>query len=343
MFVGLFLSDGTALADPPNALDPDDPFIFGHEFTFTSSRHLEMKVTDDSLHPETAMDIPLDEHDRFLENAIEKCTKDPNCEIGANRRFSFYRYDPAKGLFKKPKRVLEYWFDISTDSGVVEIRGMPLNLFNYQRQAKRIQAYIFDLGEESDLFPHEKKGGGHISIGTDAFKIESSNNDFLFAFQDDLDNHPELASGILGKDDFNARPRILIDDPSLGANPDEEFRKDVKLHTNRLEVRRYRPQESFAEFLTHIRVLRARIEFIRRQQNPSKFNPTLARQRLLAGYQGKIKLYQPYIEEMSEVAREIGIPLDWERIRFHLPHVRQTRALARAARNCFIGFTDFAR
>lgn len=119
-----------------------------------------------------------------------------------------------------------WWFNVSVDPGVIEVQTKASTLEELEGVRPRLNA-VFEIAQQSGVYPHPILGGGHINIGAvSAFGLgglgESPENLRLFRdFFVDFANHPELAEGILDEDYFNG--------PVLNALGEDQRAAFVKL------------------------------------------------------------------------------------------------------------------
>lgn len=132
-----------------------------------------------------------------------------------------------------------FYYDITLDPAVVEIKVKPSTVDEFKRQADRIQTDIFDFAKNELGLKPPKELGGHIHIG-----FESGFNGNLKHFRNffvDLMNHQELWTLMKYKDFANAPPlaalpksnilalELIIEDLDAGKiNTIEDFAKRVR-------------------------------------------------------------------------------------------------------------------
>lgn len=184
------------------------PPTYGFEFNFTNpkivehfaQRHKARKKPEDRLNPDEY------EHEAvvdFKDEVVRRCGSACRVTSIEKGKFGFteFKVELADG----------WWFDISVDPGVVEIRTKPSTLAELQQHREEIQRYIFEAKDQLKMkaFFAPKKGGArdlnsHFNIGVKS----AFGNDVrgFLAFFTDYANHPELALGILGQDLHNGPP-----------------------------------------------------------------------------------------------------------------------------------------
>lgn len=102
-----------------------------------------------------------------------------------------------------------WWFEITPDPFVVEIRGKPQTISELKANRDRMQYMIFESAAAVGLSPNclscrILRFASHFNFGVRS-AFGSSGHDFL-AFFTDFANFPALASGGFGKDFFSAPP-----------------------------------------------------------------------------------------------------------------------------------------
>lgn len=112
-----------------------------------------------------------------------------------------------------------WWFDISTDEGVVEVGMKPMTVDEFGIHKDRIQDAVFNAAKYSKLYPALFAGGGHISMDFSYFKDKP----LLYRnFIVDLYNHNELFLGVFSFDSRNAFSLSLLE-----GGFHEEFEKTI--------------------------------------------------------------------------------------------------------------------
>jgi len=229
-----------------------------------------------------------------------------------------------------------WWYQVELDVAVLEIQTKPGTVEDFKKLEKRIQHDIFDFAKEMSLSPHERIGGGHISIGLDAFEANAPLfRDFLV----DTANHPELTYGIFGNHLGNAPPvsalppesqeafkKVIRDfdhDPGsiqalakkietevYTSNPfdwnwDTAYYQNARLSSvydnipaelRRIEVRGFRPQPSARAFVLETELLQRRIDYLRARR--TRVSPKIPP--YSTTYAEKRWRFQRYLREMGQ-------------------------------------------
>jgi hypothetical protein len=98
-------------------------------------------------------------------------------------------------------------FTASTDSGVIEVKMLPMTVSGYEHFQSDIQDAIFVTAANQELFPGLFLGGGHINMDAKyLLRRPLLMRNFL---ADLLVNHVELFMGIFGYDTNNSLPQIM--------------------------------------------------------------------------------------------------------------------------------------
>lgn len=253
--------------------------VFGPEFTFTSPDI--MRGTWDSNR------LPMT---KIIERAN-------NHLIGGQEPAARFRV-AGKMRLESPNG---WWFQVTPDVGVVEIKMSPLSVNDWKRFAVDIQDAVFVTAANEGLYPALFAGGGHITVHLKIFR-----NNVLLArnFIVDYWNHNELAMGAFGYDTHNAlslwlnhsdiqsRVEVAIEDMGDITNIASflmgiklQFRGDRNLYqilwnkgqtqrhldlnfsavgSDRLEIRSLRPQVDIKTWINQIELIQARVEYLSR-------------------------------------------------------------------------------
>lgn len=162
--------------------------LYGPEFTFTLNGN-----------------VP-DEHKTFYTQHLRNhlVTNQPE---GAKFTETVVNYSNTK--FTSPNG---WWFEVTTNPGVLEIKMSPLTLADTKRFKADIQDAIFVSAANVGLFPWDYLGGGHLN-----FDVRIFNGSLLLArnFVVDFWNHNELSMGIFNYDNNNAMPMALYNDDEI--------------------------------------------------------------------------------------------------------------------------------
>lgn len=164
---------------------------FGAELTFTNMEVSNGDYGDGNVVISYESEDALDD---WAASLIKLCFRRGDCDVQNHR--DKYGLRIYRVVYKDG-----WWFQLSSDPGVIEIQTKPTTLRMLENRRDRIQEDIFDTGAQLGLFPSHNDGGGHIHIGAQAvFERRDLLRDFLV----DYANHPELAMGILEQDEANA-------------------------------------------------------------------------------------------------------------------------------------------
>jgi hypothetical protein len=165
---------------------------FGPEFNFSNQNLLNSQTSGlhvNSVESEAA-------RDRFLVNVLEKCSPGECIATEYKNRYGVLSY---RVTFKD-----NWFFQIETDPGVIEIQAKPTSLVDNIKIQKRYEKFIFSSAKEiglvrvNELPGYQDWAGGHIHIGIK----EAFNND-VRAFRNfivDYTNHIELAHRFFSND-----------------------------------------------------------------------------------------------------------------------------------------------
>jgi hypothetical protein len=261
----IFVSGAAAAAVPP-AIEG----IFGPEFTFTYKGSVSEEKRQEYL-------VQLRRHLKGDQPEGAKFTESNS---------SFPKFTSPNG----------WWFEVTTNPGVLEIKMKPMTVKETRLFKDDIQSAIFVNAAIVGLFPWDYLGGGHLN-----FDISIFGNRVLFArnFIVDFFNHGELAMGALSYDTNNAVPFALFNDKEqrdiahvialsdAGEFPDTEEgvkkflseinriqipasnrlggankgkHHDLNLgHAGRIEIRSVRPQANMDVWLNQIELIESRI------------------------------------------------------------------------------------
>lgn len=172
--------------------------VFGPEFTFTNPS----LIAAHKDHGQRSYDVEY--------------TTTPESHLCLNK-FAKLLQTEAKGNFRvnyaptqEKCRVTyadNWWFEVTTDPEVIEVRSAPMTVGNAKIFQDRIQRHIFDMAARIGLYADETRGNGHINIDFGPFE---KNPLLLRNFIVDYINHPGLALGTCGNDPCNAPPLALM-------------------------------------------------------------------------------------------------------------------------------------
>lgn len=157
-----------------------------------------------------------------LADAIKKkCLESQDCEVLEVHGKWSKDYDVK---FKNG-----FWINISYDPVVVEVRAKPATRQELAQNREHFRKYIFETAKEIGLDSEGLWGqglSGHFNIGArSAFDDDAR---ALMSFLVDYANHPELASGVLGRDFANAPPLSILNSAQR-----EQFNHLTELVKNR--------------------------------------------------------------------------------------------------------------
>ncbi|OFZ51297.1 MAG: hypothetical protein A2428_15780 [Bdellovibrionales bacterium RIFOXYC1_FULL_54_43] len=309
------------------------PPIYGPEFTFTNGTLYAASIGNPRAIVTEANSAA---RDRMAEVMIELCARRGDCTVAA----TVDKYDVKTWKVSYPDG---WWFQISIDPSVVEIQAKPVTLAEFTKYRDRIQNDIFEVAESIDLKPDKGSGGGHIHIGT---QTAFENDPKLFRnFLVDYTNHPELAFGILEEDFKNALPFAKLSEDqraafakliqsfdqkpvsveSLARSIETKVYRDVRKYNavnlrrtakygfarnKTVELRAIRTQLSADEYLLHLRLIEARLNYLKTLKDPVPFlNSPVPR---LTGE--KVNAFYRYVTESG---------LDWDEFKVLMPRTWQ--------------------
>lgn len=203
-FIGIF----AALSCISIAAFADEP-TFGPEFEFTNDA-----VENGNYGRAGALHVGtqnLKYQEKWAEFWEKLCKKRKDCEVEETYE-SFYAYshdgDVYQDYYHPDYRITfddGFWFELTLDPTVVEVKTKPLTLAQIEKYKEHIDE-IFDTAKEVGLKP-PKEHGGHISVGT-----KSAFGNDLAAYRNFLVemayNHQEL--GIVMGEDFRNAPPLAV-------------------------------------------------------------------------------------------------------------------------------------
>jgi len=242
----------------------------------------------------------------------------------------------------------DFWFFLDTDSWVIEVNSSPMTTREFQMYMPLIQETLFETAKEVGLTPHERLVGGHIHLDIPSH----FNNDQLLIrnFIVDLYNHSELFMGVLEHDYMNAPPVTTLGTEALkelriilkefgdmkGRKFSEFFRaindrvyntgqsikgnsKDQAINIERystIEIRGFRPQQSAEHYLDMIKLLEARIKYLKTKKEPIQFIGRNQENKISYHETNKLAIYETTVSAKKRAqtyykyVTEAG--LDWE-------------------------------
>ena len=306
--------------------------LFGPEWTFTNRGLIEEVTNEETIIEEWI-------------NHIKKIC--PECRIKGSRVY-----------FTTDKHT-DKWFEINSDPLVLEIQASPLTEKQFKKHKKKLQKLVWDAGELAGVKPHNRLVGGHIHLD---IKTHFSGNDLLQRnFIVDLFNHPELFMGAFSLDYLNAPPLA-----TLGRKAIEKVRKALEEfdqrkinmkrlkgrisgvydgsthsirngskyqavnidHSDTIEIRGFRPQESAQHYLDMITLLEKRIQFLKNIKRPITLNvPNYVNQYTFKTTDtNELHRYRTYVptQKITRVYKEFikKTGLNWEK---YIPYIANTK------------------
>ncbi len=205
------------------------PPTYGLEFNLQSNElhsawSRRVREKGDAAQEPTAQD----EH-RLASGLVEKLREAclPDCQVTEipNGKFGLteWKFTFASG----------FDFTVSVDPGTVELQVGPWNLEGWKKFTPEIQKWLFDFTKARGFTYKPQRfqeNSAHLNIGLNS-AVDADGR--LFArYLADYWQHPELGSGILGDDSFNA--------PLLG-DLSEEQRREAKVILENVNSQRLRP------------------------------------------------------------------------------------------------------
>lgn len=186
---------------------------FSPEFEFTNP-----KITGDYYGDEGQLHIGdenLKVQEKWAELMEKLCKKRNDCTV-EERYDSEYAYEYEGEImqdFYHPDYRVKYkdgfYFDITLDPTVIEVKVKPGTLADFKKNRDRIQEDIFDFAANELKIRPPKEAGGHIHMG--ALSAFGSNMKLLRNYIVDIMNHQELWL-LMGEDFRNAPPLALLGD-----------------------------------------------------------------------------------------------------------------------------------
>jgi len=193
------------------------PPTYGAEFTFTNQNILRaQRSLDGTIVNNTESEAHRDMMGEILK---ERCKLSKQCKIKILK--NKYDVEMIRVTYKDG-----FWFQIATDPAVVEIQAKAATREEYLKYKEILERDIFEVARQVGMEPSEiGVGGGHIHIGATSALDKDAR---LFRnFLVDFVNHPEIATGILANDHYNAPPVMALNDKQI-----EEFKKTINRFDN---------------------------------------------------------------------------------------------------------------
>ncbi len=170
------------------------PPTYGAEFEFTTA-----ELSNNSFHGLNPSETSEKKAQIKFKDAVTKMCLSANCRVFE-----------VTGKWDIDYTVMfddKFWFKISYDPSCVEITFKPSTLQTLSDQAIRINESIFKVAKNSG-FHINSKNSAHFNIGIrSAFKDNALN---FIRFFVDYSNRPDLGSGSLGHDLYNAPPLSML-------------------------------------------------------------------------------------------------------------------------------------
>jgi hypothetical protein len=305
---------------------------FGPEFTFTNYDLLDEK-------PGSAYPLRAKTHKEVFEAYKKLCEnrKDCHLEIGSDKKGGNFQVVYKDG----------WHFQVGIDEGVLEVQTLKGRYQDFVKNKKRLQSDLFDKMASMGLRPSVRCGGGHIHMGSDIFHEDPVLFRNFFAdyanfpqlpfgaLESDDPNHPPVAalkphqqSGLvtaLREFDTIANPLLknfiwLIHSevyteaytPSWGGGAYYQAIRLERMHwpngMNTVELRGFRAQKSVDEFLLEIRLIIARLEYLRAKAERVPYR--YGNEQADFSRQATVDAYYTYVEQTG---------LNWRQYRALLP------------------------
>ena len=183
---------------------------------------------------------------------------------------------------------LDFWIKPESDHGVIEVTHKPLETEReLDRIAPHAERYIFEAMQQIGLRPYEFLGGGHLTLGAQLFRSALHFANSWIHYH----NHPGLAMGGFGDDPYNQKSLALFEEVTVksiteylesersriekGEISAEQLAEKItviiestrtdgqnrnidvnlrKFDRGRFEMRAFRPQQSFYEFVAQAKL-----------------------------------------------------------------------------------------
>lgn len=176
-------------------LPPEDAYFFGPEFTFTNLTIVaegNKNPTDYGLSNNPIKAQALNDFWSLVKN---KGKSYPGCSY---RKSSDKHGDALEVRFENG-----YYFTIGNDSCVIEVNGRPETINGFSKVKHYLDEFVFDLGKQLALEPHERTGQGQIHVSRQALEENARllRNGFV-----EFQNKPEIIFGALGNHLYNSPP-----------------------------------------------------------------------------------------------------------------------------------------
>lgn len=241
----------------------------------------------------------------------------------------------------------KFWFMVTMDPGVIEVKMGPATVKTFREMAPIIEKDLYARASAVGLTPPKISGSGHVHID-----LKSAFGDDALLFRNfivDFTNHSELATGVLLRDTYNA-PALNLDqnkraafervirdfdegrittiddlarqiqDRVYGKMLDRKYqalnltkilKSDVAART--VEIRSIRAERNFEQFVKISEMFEARIEYLKKVGKPIPYQNVAAIDDRVKG----VKAFYQYITESG---------LDYKKYKpLLLPHWRLIR------------------
>lgn len=309
--------------------------LFGPEFELTNNRiFIASKLTGGYVDGASVSKAKT----KLTQAILRRC---PNCRVRRTTNDFGSAADRIYFPGRAPHPWQDFWIQVSTDPGTVEVQAKPSTLAQF-RESQEALKMLFDAGREVGLSPDAlPSSAGHLHIDIDsAFR----GNSLLFRnFLVDFANHSEFNGGkILGADPENAphvsaltleqkrtfrevikefdegkirgiadlaqavNRRVYFANPA-GFNPPAKYqalnlsRAELPSGSSTLEIRSLGSQRGPEEFFAFMELFQKRIEFLNNLDRPVAINDLAA-----VGTARGIAQFRSYVEESG---------LEWEKYR----------------------------
>ena len=184
--ISMFLLSPQAFAWPP---------LFGPEVEFTNS---EMSAESRAAGGATVNVASAVAAQRAMRDKVKAlCLVAPRCQIrSATNSYgvTVYRVTFSDG----------WWFQVSTDPGVVELQFAPATLKGFKKRQALLKTHVYDVAEELGLHVDVESGANHLHL--DLAETFGGNALLFRNFLVDWFNHSLVLQRILNGDLYNSPP-----------------------------------------------------------------------------------------------------------------------------------------
>lgn len=320
---------------------------FGGEPTFSNEEILSVDVDIKNADGETrTWEVSTPQNQKYINLFKEEVQKRcPECEIIESKN----KHMKASWMVKHPNGIE---FKITPDPSVVEVIVSPQFIEFFEAHKALYSSLIFEAAKKVGLRVHFSEGQGHITMMMR--EVFEERPLLFRNFVVDTMNHPELGLGIFEYNPLDAPPAVLTEglvgdverELSLVTQVEGFTVRDVAnavdrayqsqerraiggathyqalrvnksgsmLSDARVESRTFRPQKDFDEFLSQIKLLEARVNFLATQTGLIPFReasvPTIGEAK---------KRFRTYVQESGLKWGDYKnyIPENWRSVRLN--------------------------